>query len=75
MLRASLVLAGARAMSTVKVGGPVPAFKAVTHTGAAVSSESLAGTSYCLWFYPRADTGGSLPASAQRSRSRSRTRS
>lgn len=60
MLRLATILVGARAMSTstIKVGGPVPAFAAVTHLGEKVSSETLAGSSYCLWFYPKADTGG-----------------
>jgi len=58
-LLATTVLATARAMSGgAKVGGPVPAFSAVSHTGITVSSESLAGKGYCLWFYPKADTGG-----------------
>ena len=39
-------------------GAKVPKFAATSHTGAAVTSDSLAGSAYCLWFYPKADTGG-----------------
>ena len=57
---ATSVLVSVRAMSSggSKVGHPVPAFSAVSHTGITVSRESLAGKGYCLWFYPKADTGG-----------------
>ena len=51
------LVAGARAMS-LKAGAQVPKFAVTAHTGAAVSSDSLAGSAYCLWFYPKADTGG-----------------
>ena len=62
MRGASLILvAGARAMS-LKAGAQVPKFAATAHTGAAVSSDSLAGSAYCLWFYPKADTGGATTA-------------
>jgi len=58
MRSATLILAaGARAMS-LKAGAQVPKFAVTAHTGAAVSSDSLAGSAYCLWFYPKADTGG-----------------
>ena len=60
LLTASLLSATSRAMSSSSslVGGPVPVFAATSHTGVAVTSESLAGTGYCIWFYPKADTGG-----------------
>ena len=51
------LVAGARAMS-LQAGAKVPKFAVTAHTGAAVSSDSLAGSAYCLWFYPKADTGG-----------------
>ena len=53
----TILVAGARAMS-LKAGAQVPKFAVTAHTGAAVSSDSLAGSAYCLWFYPKADTGG-----------------
>ena len=43
---------------SLKAGAQVPKFSVTAHTGAAVSSDSLAGSAYCLWFYPKADTGG-----------------
>ena len=55
------LVAGARAMS-LKAGVQVPKFAVTAHTGAAVSSDSLAGSAYCLWFYPKADTGGATTA-------------
>ena len=55
------LVAGARAMS-LKAGAQVPKFSVTAHTGAAVSSDSLAGSAYCLWFYPKADTGGATTA-------------
>ena len=65
MRGASLILvAGARAMS-LKAGAQVPKFAATAHTGAAVSSDSLAGSAYCLWFYPKADTGGATRRSTR----------
>ena len=63
MLRVATIslAAGARAMS-LKAGAQVPKFAVTAHTGAAVSSDSLAGSAYCLWFYPKADTGGATSA-------------
>ena len=63
MLRVATIslVAGARAMS-LKAGAQVPKFAVTAHTGAAVSSDSLAGSAYCLWFYPKADTGGATTA-------------
>ena len=49
------LVAGARAMS-LKAGAKVPKFAVTAHTGAAVSSDSLAGPAYRLWFSPKADT-------------------
>jgi peroxiredoxin len=54
---AVLLVVSARAMS-LQAGAKVPKFAATSHTGAAVTSDSLAGSTYCLWFYPMADTGG-----------------
>ena len=59
------LVAGARAMS-LKAGAQVPKFAVTAHTGAAVSSDSLAGSAYCLWFYPKADTGGAATAWTRR---------
>jgi len=42
----------------LKVGDPFPAWSLHDHTGAVVTSESLAGKPYLLWFYPKAETPG-----------------
>ena len=39
-------------------GDPFPAWSLRDHTGAAVTSQSLAGKPYLLWFYPKAQTPG-----------------
>ncbi len=39
-------------------GAPFPTWSLRDQTGAVVTSQSLAGKSYLLWFYPRAQTPG-----------------
>ena len=45
-------------MSRLSVGDPVPAFEMSADDGRVVSNESLAGTRYVLYFYPKDDTPG-----------------
>jgi len=45
-------------MSRLSVGDPVPAFEMIADDGRVVSNESLAGTRYVLYFYPKDDTPG-----------------
>ena len=53
------VLAGtAHAGDMLKPGDAFPAWTLVDQTGAAVTSASLAGKTYLLWFYPKAQTPG-----------------
>jgi peroxiredoxin Q/BCP len=42
----------------LKVGDAFPAWSLRDQTGAAVASQSLAGKTYLLWFYPKAQTPG-----------------
>jgi len=46
------------AMSYPSVGDPVPPFEMQADDGATVSSESLLGQRYVLYFYPKDDTPG-----------------
>ncbi len=39
-------------------GDPFPAFSLAAHDGSTVSSESLRGSPFLLYFYPKADTPG-----------------
>ena len=45
-------------MSQPKRGDPVPAFEMQADDGSTVSSESLAGRRYVIYFYPKDDTPG-----------------
>ena len=45
-------------MSQPQPGDPVPAFETQADDGATVSSESLMGRRYILYFYPKDDTPG-----------------
>jgi len=61
LLLALLVVAGAAASEAnemLKPGDPFPAWKLTDHTGATVSSQDLAGTTYLLWYYPKALSPG-----------------
>lgn len=42
----------------IKVGDAAPEFDLLDHEGRKVSSKSLQGKRYVLWFYPKADTPG-----------------
>ena len=46
------------AAMALTIGSPAPAFSCTSHTGATVSLGDYAGKNLCLWFYPRASTGG-----------------
>jgi len=54
-LAVSSMAFAARALTT---GTTVPKFAVPAATGEVVSSESLLGKTYLLWFYPKADTPG-----------------
>ena len=45
-------------MSRLSAGDPAPPFELATDDGSLVSSESLAGSRYVLYFYPKDDTPG-----------------
>lgn len=45
-------------MTRPNVGDPVPPFEMTADDGSVVSSESLHGTRYVLYFYPQDDTPG-----------------
>jgi peroxiredoxin Q/BCP len=42
----------------LKVGERFPSWRLPDHTGAMVASKDLAGKTYLLWFYPKAQTPG-----------------
>ncbi len=45
-------------MTRLAAGDPVPAFQMSADDGSVVSNESLAGSRYVLYFYPKDDTPG-----------------
>jgi len=45
-------------MTRLAVGDPAPAFEMLADDGSTVSSRSLAGSRYVLYFYPKDDTPG-----------------
>ena len=45
-------------MTRLAAGDPVPAFQMSADDGSVVSNDSLAGTRYVLYFYPKDDTPG-----------------
>jgi peroxiredoxin Q/BCP len=45
-------------MTQPKAGDPVPPFETQADDGSTISSESLLGTRYVLYFYPKDDTPG-----------------
>jgi peroxiredoxin Q/BCP len=45
-------------MTRLSAGDPAPTFDLLADDGTAVSSDSLAGTRYVLYFYPKDDTPG-----------------
>lgn len=54
----ALVGASAAAADIPQKGSPFPAWSLTDHSGKTVSSADLAGSSYVLWFYPKAMTPG-----------------
>ena len=46
------------AMTRLSTGDPVPPFEMTADDGSVVSSDSLAGSRYVLFFYPKDDTPG-----------------
>jgi len=54
----SALLAGGASAAMLEPGQPFPAWTLTDHTGATVSSTQLAGTTYLLWYYPKAMTAG-----------------
>ena len=52
------VAAAADAATLLKEGDVFPAWSMKDQTGTVVTSQSLAGKSYLLWFYPKAQTPG-----------------
>ena len=45
-------------MTRLSVGEPAPDFEMIADDGSVVSSESLRGSRYVLYFYPKDDTAG-----------------
>jgi peroxiredoxin Q/BCP len=45
-------------MTRLAAGDPVPSFEMTADDGSVVSSDSLAGSRYVLYFYPKDDTPG-----------------
>jgi thioredoxin-dependent peroxiredoxin len=54
----SLAVVAPASAALLKVGDSFPAWSLRDHTGATVTSQSLAGKPYLLWFYPKAQTPG-----------------
>ena len=52
------LFASASVAATLAPGQPFPAWTLTDHTGAKVSSRDLAGKTYLIWFYPKAETPG-----------------
>lgn len=52
------VVPAAEASGLLKPGDPFPAWSLRDQTGAVVTSRSLAGKPYLLWYYPKAQTPG-----------------
>ncbi len=49
----------------IEPGSPFPRFALTAHDGSAVTSETLAGTGYLIYFYPKADTPGCTAEACQ----------
>lgn len=58
LLLSTLVVSGAVAGTTLKTGDAVPSFSAKDQKGTEVSSTSLKGTPFLLYFYPKDETPG-----------------
>src|SRR5213595_6103 len=57
-LLASLAFGTPAVAALLKAGDSFPAWSLRDQTGALVTSQSLAGKPYLLWFYPKAQTPG-----------------
>jgi thioredoxin-dependent peroxiredoxin len=57
-LSIALLAGAAQAGDVLQPGATFPAWELTDHTGAKVTSQSLAGKPYLLWFYPKASTPG-----------------
>ena len=58
LLSIALFAAIAHAGQVLQSGATFPSWNLVDQTGAKVASRDLAGTSYLLWFFPKASTPG-----------------
>ena len=58
VLSLSLLLGRPAVAAMLEEGQPMPEWSLSDHTGATVSSKDLAGKTYVLWFYPKAQTPG-----------------
>jgi peroxiredoxin Q/BCP len=47
-----------QAQPLLAVGSAAPQFEVTDQSGAKVSSQSLRGKRYVMWFFPKADTPG-----------------
>jgi len=54
----SMVLAGESRAGMLEAGATMPAWSLPDHTSTVVRSSDLAGKTYLLWFYPKAQTPG-----------------
>ncbi|MDG2307115.1 MAG: peroxiredoxin [Candidatus Binatia bacterium] len=54
----ALLAAGIADAAMLEKGDPMPDWNLPDHTGAKLASKDLAGKSYLLWFYPKAQTPG-----------------
>jgi thioredoxin-dependent peroxiredoxin len=57
-LAVALLLTAPAAAALLGPGDAFPTWSLADHTGARLSSRDLAGRTYLLWFYPRAQTPG-----------------
>ena len=58
LLASALYASAASATTLLKVGERFPTWTLLDHTGTPVSSSTLRGQTYLLWFYPKAMTPG-----------------
>jgi peroxiredoxin Q/BCP len=55
---ATFSVAAPASAALLKPGDPFPSWSLRDHTGTVVTSQSLAGKPYLVWFYPKAQTPG-----------------
>jgi peroxiredoxin Q/BCP len=58
LLSLVLLVGAAQAQTLLKAGDRFPAWSMTDHEGRTVTSADLAGTTYLLWYYPKAMTSG-----------------